>query len=289
MKYEHATKGTIALLSAALMATVFTTGAMAWVNPLKDRYIDGKPLEVCDEGSFFVGGVPKVTTYAGSSTAGAPQQITIGQAYVQFQIPVKRRKWPLIMVHGSTHTGAALDATPDGNEGWLPYSVRNNLATFVMDQPGRGRSGFDQSVLHEAKGTQNWNLVPSNFGRITDNGAWTTWFGHIIPAGTNITNGTMIRHSDPGDPDLPENFAEPSEKHGNYLPAFPIPPVKNSADPRTTARVGAIGPAPLAGQQQVPGSRVLQAARAQRRGHAAGLDLPDLQQPEPGGDQYLAA
>ena len=37
---------------------------------------------------------------------------------------------------------------------------------FVMDQPGRGRSGFDQSVLHEAKATGNWDMVPT-FGRVT--------------------------------------------------------------------------------------------------------------------------
>jgi hypothetical protein len=49
---------------------------------------------------------------------------------------------------------------------------RSRLASFVMDQPGRGRSGFDQSVLHEAKATGNWDMIPT-FGRVTDNGAWT--------------------------------------------------------------------------------------------------------------------
>lgn len=236
-------KGPLAAISAAFLASVFTMPALAWENPLEKRYTSA-PLEVCDQGAFFVGGVPKITNYAASSTAGPPQQITIGQSYVQFQIPVKRKKWPLVMIHGSTHTGAALDATPDGHEGWLSYSVRNGLATFIVDQPGRGRSGFDQSVLLEAKGTGNWNLIPSSFGRITDNGAWTTWFGHLLPAGSDILTGTMIRHSDPGDPDGPEDPNEPSEKHGNYLPAFPIPPVKNSADPDIVAREGAIGPAP---------------------------------------------
>jgi hypothetical protein len=52
---------------------------------------------------------------------------------------------------------------------------------------GRGRSGFDQSVLHEAKATGNWDMVPT-FGRITDKGAWTAWFGHIID-GSNIMAG----------------------------------------------------------------------------------------------------
>ena len=73
--------------------------------------------------------------------------------YVQFQIPARTPApgWPVIMVHGSTHTGAALESTPDGREGWYPYFVRKGVATYVVDQSGRGRSGFDQSVLHEAE------------------------------------------------------------------------------------------------------------------------------------------
>ncbi len=73
--------------------------------------------------------------------------------YVQFQIPAKKYGggWPVIMVHGSTHTGACLEATPDGREGWYPYFVRNGVPSYVVDQAGRGRSGFDQSVLHEGE------------------------------------------------------------------------------------------------------------------------------------------
>jgi len=235
------------ILVTAVVTGMLAAGVSAWENPLKGRYLSGAPLNICDQGSFFVGGVPKVTRYASSAAnreGGPPQQITIGQMYVQFQIPEQRRRWPLIMIHGSTHTGAALDSTPDGREGWLSYAVRNKLATFVVDQPGRGRSGFDQSVLLEAKATGNWNLVPSSFGRITDDGAWTAWFGHIVPAGTDVVTGKMIRHGDTGDPDAAENPAEPSQAHGVYPPAFPIPPAPNSANARMVARAGAIGEAP---------------------------------------------
>ena len=219
------------------------TGPSGWVNPLEKRYISGKPLEVCDQGAFFVGGVPKITNYAGSATIeGPPQQITIGQAYVQFMIPRERRRWPLIMVHGSTHTGAALDATPDGRQGWFSYAVSNHLATFVMDQPGRGRSGFDQSVLHEARVTGDLTLIPT-ISRITDNAAWTIWFGHLID-GVNILDGRLIRHGDPGDPQPPEDPSNPSEAHGDYPPSYPIPPVPFSIDPNIADREGAIGPDP---------------------------------------------
>ena len=153
-------------LKTSLMASVAVVGALCAattlalasptdpVNPLTKRFVVGKALDVCDEGALFVGGVPKVTNYASSATSeGVPEQLTIGQMYVQFQIPTKRRQWPLIMVHGSGYTGAALDATPDGRMGWMAYAVQNNLSTFVVDQSGRGRSGFDKSVFHEARVT----------------------------------------------------------------------------------------------------------------------------------------
>jgi hypothetical protein len=198
-----------------------------------------------DEGSFFIGGVPKVTNYAtvpGPNQTATPNQITIGQMYVEFQIPAakKRNAAPVIMVHGSSHTGACLESTPDGREGWLPYFVRKGLSTYVVDQSGRGRSGFDESVIHEGEAMIKSGdaagataKLPA-FGRITDNGAWTAWFGHLIPAGSTILNGKLIRHGDPGDP--PTDDALHTD---DYRPAYPL-----AADASVAARTGAIGPAP---------------------------------------------
>ena len=242
----------------AIVLAITSVGA-AWgqgspvdpVNPLQKRFLSGRPLSICDQGGFFTSGVPKVTRYATSTdSSAAPAQIIIGQAYVQFQIPTVRRQWPIIMIHGSAHTGAALDATADGKEGWLSQSVRNNLATFVMDQPGRGRSGSDASVINEAKAliqagsvTEGLAMLPA-IGGIANSGAWTSWFGHVLPTGSDILTGTMIRHGDPGDPD-PAETDPPSEAHGPYAPQFQIPPVAYSIDPAIAARSGAIGPAPL--------------------------------------------
>ena len=53
------------------------------------------------------------------------------------------------------------------------------------------------------------------FGRITDNGAWTAWFGHLIPQGSTILTGKLIRHGDPGDP--PTDDALHSD---DYFPAY---------------------------------------------------------------------
>src|SRR5262249_49212917 len=58
-----------------------------------------KSLQICDQGSFFIGGVPKTTKFATSVTPSATyQQITVGQMYVGFQVPEAARKWPLILV-----------------------------------------------------------------------------------------------------------------------------------------------------------------------------------------------
>ena len=205
-----------------------------------------KPLVIDDQGSFFIGGVPKVTNYAtvpGPNQQPAPNQITIGQMYVQFQIPAtkKRNAPPVIMVHGSTHTAACLESTPDGREGWYPYFVRKGISTYLVDQAGRGRSGFDESVIHEAAALirsgdvqKGLAMLPS-MGRITDNGAWTQWFGHLIPPGSTILNGKLIRHGDPGDP--PTDDATHTD---DYRPAYPLAAV----DANIAARKGAIGPAP---------------------------------------------
>src|SRR5690242_13985455 len=91
---------------SALLLGATATGAWAWENPLEHRYLTG-PLDICDQGSFFVGGVPKVSTFITSATAeGVPQQLDIGQMYVQFQVPKKHRQWPVIMVHGGGFTGS---------------------------------------------------------------------------------------------------------------------------------------------------------------------------------------
>ena len=95
----------------ALAATV------AGQSQAQKRFTGGR-VTLEDQGSFFIGGMTKVTelatppgTPAGPPGAPAPpapvpQQITIGQMYVQFQIPAKQSApgWPVIMVHGSTHT-----------------------------------------------------------------------------------------------------------------------------------------------------------------------------------------
>jgi hypothetical protein len=192
-----------------------------------------KSLQICDVGSFFVGGVPKTTKFATSTTGVTNNvQITVGQMYVQFMIPEASKKWPIIMVHGSTHSGACVESTPQGTEGWAPYAVRNKLATYVVDQPGRGRSGNDESRIHEGAAALmgNPNADPTttipNINRITDNGSYTSWFGHLVQPGTaitcaDITTCELQPHGwRPDDPSAANVHPNPA----GYLPAYALPP-----------------------------------------------------------------
>jgi hypothetical protein len=215
-----------------ILSAILFAAAMLPSHGQAQKRFTGGPVTLEDQGSFFIGGVTKVSEHAAVPAAPpgqpvparTPQQITIGQMYVQFQIPAERAQpgWPVIMVHGSTHTGAALESTPDGREGWYPYFVRKGVSTYVVDQSGRGRSGFDQSVLHEAEaklvaGERDAAaaLLPA-FGRITDNGAWQAWFGHLLPTDATILTGTLIPHGAPGDPQA----GTADEPH--VAPQFPL-------------------------------------------------------------------
>ena len=102
------------MFSAVLLVTM---GASVLAQEgSKTKKFRTKPLVIEDQGSFFIGGVPKVTNFAtvpppnNPNQANTPNQITIGQMYVQFQIPSrkKERMPPVIMVHGSSHTAACL-------------------------------------------------------------------------------------------------------------------------------------------------------------------------------------
>jgi hypothetical protein len=255
MRQGHSVRAIACYLVAGVVIGVLAATISAQNGQRTKKFLTG-PLTIEDQGSFFIGGVQKVTEYATAPAApgapppaGAPpapagpvpHQITVGQMYVQFQVPAKKTsEWPVIMVHGSSHTGACLESTPDGREGWYPYFVRNGVASYVVDQAGRGRSGFDESVIHEGEAklaagdaAGAANMIPG-FGRITDDGAWTNWFGHLVPANSTILTGKLIPHGDPADPNPhPDKFE-------HVAPLFPI----DTVDANIVSRHGAIGPAP---------------------------------------------
>jgi pimeloyl-ACP methyl ester carboxylesterase len=122
----------------------------------------GGPLVLSDEGSFFVRGTSERSEFADlrgpKPVAGT---IRTGQMYVQFRIPAKSNGVAVVLVHGANHSGVTYETTPDGREGWATYFTRNGFPTYVVDQAGRGRSGFNPTAINRAKATGDTSAMPS--------------------------------------------------------------------------------------------------------------------------------
>lgn len=106
------------------------------------------PLQLKGRGSFFVGGEGVDQSFVDLGSQRPADRVTIGQMYVEYMEPVGVAKAPIVLVHGAGMTGAGFDTTPDGRMGWFEYLVRRSHPTYVVDQVGRGRSGFDQSIFN---------------------------------------------------------------------------------------------------------------------------------------------
>jgi pimeloyl-ACP methyl ester carboxylesterase len=141
------------------------------------------PLVLSDEGSFFVGG-REVTSDTLSLTQKYDPHgtVTVDQMYVQYQIPMHARRYPITLIHGCCLTGKTWETTPDGRMGWQQYFVRKGYATYTIDQAGRGRSATDVSGINAVHlGKAAADTLPAVFAAGHE-AAWTIFrFGPKYP------------------------------------------------------------------------------------------------------------
>lgn len=90
-----------------------------------------KAVEIARQGVLYTGG-----SATGDSVAG--------QMHVFYQVPAKipPHHYPIIFIHGSRLTGAGFMGTPDGRPGWASWFLARGWPVYVVDQPGKGRSGY---------------------------------------------------------------------------------------------------------------------------------------------------
>src|SRR5262249_23999685 len=140
----------------AAAALLLATGGSAMAGSL------GGPLELQDEGSFFVNGpiTPSTHPRPPGGRISPPRTNTGNPMYVQYRIPQTLNGPAIVMVHGSGHTGATYETTPDGREGWATYFARKGFPVYVVDHSGRGRSGFNPTVINRARAEANAALLP---------------------------------------------------------------------------------------------------------------------------------
>jgi len=113
-----------------------------------------EPLVLARDGFFYVGG--RTTTVGGRSYVSH-------QMYVEVRIPARQtHRFPIVMVHGGTMSGINFTGTPDGREGWAQHFVREGYAVYVVDQPGRGRSGYLAEAYGPARNVDRDN-APRRF------------------------------------------------------------------------------------------------------------------------------
>jgi hypothetical protein len=162
-------------LTAAIFLTFTHFGAGRAAEPVDTM----GPLTIQSQGSFFIGGTiqkaDSLTGIEGGPTVVHQGEITTGQMYVQYQIPVAAKHLSVVMIHGGALSGQGYETTPDGRMGWSEYFLRAGRPVYVVDQAGRGRSGFDGSGYNAVKlGTK----PPKDQGSVQIIGheyAWT-WF-----------------------------------------------------------------------------------------------------------------
>ena len=140
-----------ATLAAGLGCLIVTTGVAQRETSPKVG-----PFSVASQGVLYMGG-----TYDNPANPTALS----GQAYVFYQLPTgerDKRKYPIVMIHGSQQTGANFLGTPDGRPGWAAFFVSNGYPVYVVDQPGRGKSGY----FPNAYGPQAGNPSPTTVQRM---------------------------------------------------------------------------------------------------------------------------
>ncbi|WP_102957696.1 hypothetical protein [Mangrovicella endophytica] len=169
----------LSLLRSAVLTTLMTASAGASGQALSDLKPSLEPLVLQSQGSFFVGGRTVETKTAGwsgmkdlfgeSFEAG---KVLVDQMYVQFQTPPEPSHTPIVFVHGGLLSSKAWETTPDGRMGWYEYFTRQGFPTYLADQSGRARSGFNGTVFNQVR---NGSLPPSRQPPVflgTSNMAW---------------------------------------------------------------------------------------------------------------------
>jgi len=137
---------------------------------------------VAKQGYFYVGG----------HYVGAPgKEVMIGQMYVEVWAPAKvLHPYPLVFFHGASSTGTTWMQTPDGRPGWAHYFVDQGYIVYIVDQPARGRSGYN--AQHQGK--QIVTSAPSaqkNTTATATQGNWPQAKLSTQYPGTGADRGTM--------------------------------------------------------------------------------------------------
>jgi len=158
--------GSLVIASALVLAGSFGTAITAAAQKFEDLQTPKSPLVLEAQGSFYVGG--ELMDDPDCPAANDPMQppfppgappvpqpenlcpIMADQMYVRYMKPQAKgpHHTPVVLIMGAGLTGKTFETTPDGRMGWDEYFARNGPATYVVDAPWRGRSGFNPTCFN---------------------------------------------------------------------------------------------------------------------------------------------
>ena len=169
MRFKNS--GCLVIAAFAMLASLVMTGCANTAND--------KSIAIVEQGSFFVAGrkVEAPGAYdptLGTASTDPGQHFWVDQMYVQYQIPVNARKYPLILVHGGSGTGRVWETTPDGREGYQTLMLRRGFPVYIVDFPRRGRASYPS--FNGPFGTLAGSPVVANrTGQAGVQYAWSRW------------------------------------------------------------------------------------------------------------------
>ncbi|WP_269684810.1 alpha/beta hydrolase [Flavobacterium lacustre] len=158
------------------------------------KSIKQKPLVIEEQGSFAIGGtmITNPGTFDPYKPTPEGQTFRGDHAYVFYQIPVKARKYPLVMWHGIGQFSKTWETTADGREGYQNIFLRRNFPVYLIDQPRRGNAG--RSTV-----SATINPIPDEqqmFG-IFRGGIWPNYFEGVQLARDSATLNQYFRSMTP--------------------------------------------------------------------------------------------
>jgi hypothetical protein len=192
---------------------------LAVMPAFAQKTIKQKPILIDKQGSFAVGGTIITNPGVFNPYNPTPEGQTFhgDHAYVFYQVPVKARKYPLVMWHGIGQFSKTWETTADGREGFLNLFLRRHFSVYLLDQPRRGNAGrsTQTAAIRPTTDEQGW------FGTFRL-GIWPDYFEGVQFSKDSATLNQYFRAMTPniGSIDMNVNTDAVSELFNKIGPAI---------------------------------------------------------------------
>lgn len=154
----------------------------------------GSPIVLQEQGSFAAGGtvISNPGTFDPYKPTPDGQTFHGDHAYVFYQVPVKARKYPLVMWHGIGQFSKTWETTPDGREGYQNIFLRRHWSVYLLDQPRRANASRSTTTatINPTPDEQQWfgtfrvGIWPNYFEGVQfsrDTNALNQYFRSMVP------------------------------------------------------------------------------------------------------------